>query len=143
MHKAEESALRPCQKWDGISLFCMCSLYKDKRILIMWLWRSVFLILQSYRGIPSSFLLSSYQYSYILFNVSYNNHLFSMYMCISMGGGVMVIFPTLFLYILMFCQLYIIQCFLLYHLFLAAGACLSWRLPSIQEQQVCPHRLPQ
>jgi len=28
-------------------------------------------------------------------------------------------------------------------LFLAAGACLSWSLPSITEQYVCPHRLPQ
>ena len=26
---------------------------------------------------------------------------------------------------------------------LIAGACLSWSLPSITEQQVCPHRLPQ
>jgi len=25
--------------------------------------------------------------------------------------------------------------------FLAADACLSWSLPSITEQQVCPHRL--
>ena len=29
------------------------------------------------------------------------------------------------------------------HFFLAADACLSWSLPSITEQQVCPHRLPQ
>ena len=27
-------------------------------------------------------------------------------------------------------------------LFLAADACLNWSLPSITEQQVCPHRLP-
>jgi len=27
--------------------------------------------------------------------------------------------------------------------FLEAGACLSWSLPSITEQQVCLHRLPQ
>ena len=32
---------------------------------------------------------------------------------------------------------------LVYVTFLAAGACLSWNLPSIQEQQVSPHRLPQ
>jgi len=29
-----------------------------------------------------------------------------------------------------------------YVTFLAAGTCLSWRLPSITEQQVNPHRLP-
>jgi len=33
--------------------------------------------------------------------------------------------------------------FLFMSLFLAADACLSWSLPSITEQQVCPHRLPQ
>ena len=33
--------------------------------------------------------------------------------------------------------------FILVHVtFLAADACLSWRLPSITEQQVSPHRLP-
>ena len=33
--------------------------------------------------------------------------------------------------------------FILVHVtFLAADACLSWSLPTITEQQVCPHRLP-
>ena len=36
---------------------------------------------------------------------------------------------------------YIFNVFILVHV-LAADACLSWSLPSVTEQQVCPHRLP-
>jgi len=56
-----------------------------------------------------------------------------------------VIIPTLFLCLLLICYPYIsLHFFILVHmsLFFAADAWLCWSLPSITEQQVCPHRLP-
>jgi len=57
------------------------------------------------------------------------------------------IIPTLFSCSLWICYPYISLHFKCFYsicvLLLAAGGCLSWSLPSITEQQVCPHRLSQ